>query len=141
MRLLRVNCGRMEEEEEGELKLVLGQQLPLSHVTHCHTRPAESHGNRIFTGFSNPNPNQISFSAGVYLFTVCLSWTGFTELMIDMLDIDTDTTMSSSSTLVLPQPHIGLPHTVTQERQKSWKESSDLEKVMMDTWGPCDMSS
>ena len=46
--------------------------------------------------------------------------------------------MSSSSTLVLPQSHIGLRHTVTQERQKSWKESSDLEKVMMDTWGPCD---
>ena len=126
------------------LKLVLGQQLPLSHVTHCHTRPAESHGNEIFTGFSNSNPNQISFSAGVYLFTVCLSWTGFTELMTNMLDIDTDSLtppMSSSSTLVLPQLHIGLPHTVTQERQKSWKEISDLEKVMMDTWGPCDMSS
>ena len=50
---------------EGELKLVLGQQLPLSHVTHRHTRPAESHGNEIFTGFSNSNqtrfPSQQEF--------------------------------------------------------------------------------
>ena len=62
-----------EEEGEGELKLVLGQQLPLSHVTHCHTRPAESHGNEIFTGFSNfnqtrfPSQQEFIFLLSAYL--------------------------------------------------------------------------